>query len=149
MNNGQNIHIYIRYIFYPSLRTTPVASARCTLSRGPSKRSIVRTFAPSVTADSHTLQTPTPASRLREEEGVVSYVSHSIYPCHPRFTRARDGICRGDGRGRLYTMERSALPLPIKRIMNRGAASFFPVSPCSPWAPEEIFLARARNLYQQ
>lgn len=123
----------------------------------PSKRSIVRTFAPSVIAESH----PRPPSALlaslpglhRRSRG-CTYVScirlsSAIYS---RATRARRW--RGKRRPIIYEGG-SASPLPIKGIMNRGATSFFsslslplriPASP--PLRSARGNVPRARN-YQQ
>lgn len=73
----------------------------------------------------------TPAIAYTREGGLrISYVSRSIYPCHPRFTRAQDGI----DWGRLYTTERSARSPAADKADNESRSSIlFPrVSSCNP-----------------
>lgn len=118
--SNKYIHTYTTY-------TTLISNARTTQSLArQSKRSIVRTFAPSVIADSHTLvRTVSPFSPSLYHPSLArgcTHVSAYIYACHPRFTRAQRWRT-AMARGRLYTTGKERVS--IKRIMNREAASFF------------------------
>lgn len=127
-------YIFQIYILPPSLGPPPQGARAFTLAHTlidehtrppahPSKRSIVRTFAPSVIADSHP-RPPSPhlAPGLRRRSRGCTYVScirlsSAIYS---RATRAAQAGAADYIRGK----ER-APALPIKGIMNRGATSFF------------------------